>query len=180
MYPEDGMVSQMKIWLEQNDSSVQLVNSGVSGDTTAGGRARINWTLEEGFDGIIILLGGNDLLRGINVEESRSNLRAILEETSSRDLPTLLVGHEAPSNYGQDYKAEFEQIFLDLDKEFNLILFPKIFDPIEKLGPREEVREIYFQDDMLHPNKEGVHKIVNELGPYVVELIQTISESDQR
>lgn len=173
------MVSQMNEWLKLNDSPVQLVNSGVSGDTTAGARARINWTLEEGFDGIIILLGGNDLLRGIDINESRNNLRVILEETSKRNLPTLLVGHEAPSNYGQEYKAEFEQIFLDLSKEYNVNLFPKIFDPIDKLGPREEVREIYLQDDMLHPNKEGVHKIVNELGPFVLELISEIRDSEK-
>ena len=179
LYPEDGMVAQMTDWLVKNNSPVQLVNSGVSGDTTAGGKARINWTLAEEFDGIIILLGGNDLLRGIDVRESRSNLRTILAETSSRNLPTLLIGHEAPSNFGQDYKTEFEQIFRDLSTEYNLILFPRIFNPLDKLGTREEVREIYFQEDMLHPNKDGVHKIVNELGPYVLELIQEINSSNE-
>ncbi len=177
LYPEDGMVAQMQKWLEQQNNTVQLVNSGVSGDTTAGGKARINWTLEEGFDGIIVLLGGNDLLRGINVDESRSNLRAILEEATKRNLPTLLIGHEAPSNYGYEYKTEFEQIFQDLAREFDVMLFPRIFDPIDKLGTREVVREIYFQDDLLHPNREGVHKIVNELGPHVQELIQEINKS---
>ncbi|MYE36031.1 MAG: arylesterase [Rhodobacteraceae bacterium] len=180
LYPEDGIVSQMQEWLDQRKTPIILTNSGVSGDTTAGGKARINWTLQEGFDGIIILLGGNDLLRGIDVGESRNNLRAILEVTAESKLPTLLIGHEAPSNYGQDYKAEFEQIYQDLSNEFDIILFPRIFDPIDKLGSREEVREIYFQDDLLHPNREGVHKIVNELGPYVLELIQVIKESRQK
>ena len=180
LYPEDGIVSQMQEWLDQRKIPIILTNSGVSGDTTAGGKARINWTLQEGFDGIIILLGGNDLLRGIDVGESRNNLRAILEATAESKLPTLLIGHEAPSNYGQDYKAEFEQIYQDLSDEFDIILFPRIFGPIDKLGSREEVREIYFQDDLLHPNREGVHKIVNELGPYVLELIQVIKESRQK
>lgn len=179
LYPEDGIVSQMQEWLDQRNTPIILTNSGVSGDTTAGGKARINWTLQEGFDGIIILLGGNDLLRGIDVGESRNNLRAILEVTAESKLPTLLIGHEAPSNYGQDYKAEFEQIYQDLSNEFDTILFPRIFGPIDKLGSREEVREMYFQDDLLHPNREGVHKIVNELGPYVLELIKVIKESRQ-
>ncbi len=177
LYPEDGMVAQMQTWLDENNVSALVVNSGVSGDTTAGGKARINWTLEECFDAIIILLGGNDLLRGIDVEESHSNLRSILEETFQQSLPTLLIGHEAPSNYGQDYKREFENIYQELSIEFDTILFPKIFDPIDQLGPREDVWERYFQDDMLHPNKEGVHKIVNELGPYVLELIKRLDEA---
>ncbi len=174
LYPEDGMVSQMQEWVHQRRSDVTFINSGVSGDTSAGGLARLNWTLVEGFDGIIILLGGNDLLRGIDYQETRRNLTGILEILAQEGLPTLLVGHEAPSNFGQEYKQEFERIYNDLGEKYDVLLFPRVFAPLQELGSNDEIRMKYFQDDQLHPNAEGVQIIVNAMGQMVLSLIDQI------
>ncbi|MCY4446835.1 MAG: arylesterase [Rhodobacteraceae bacterium] len=177
LYPEDGMVSQMQNLLDQKGIEVTLVNSGVSGDTTAGGLARLDWTLADGFDGIIILLGGNDLLRGIDYNETRANLTGIMEILKEKEIPALLIGHEAPSNFGPEYKREFERIYTDLSAEYGVLLFPRVFAPIQALGTNEDVRLEYFQDDQLHPNTKGVQIIVNALEDFVLMLLEQISNS---
>lgn len=98
--PEDGLVPQLQRWLEANGAEVTLINAGVSGDTTAGGLARIDWTLTDEVDALIVALGGNDVLRGIAPEAVRANLDGILTKATARDLPVLLVGTEAPQNFG--------------------------------------------------------------------------------
>ncbi|RMD46550.1 MAG: arylesterase, partial [Alphaproteobacteria bacterium] len=105
-----GFVPQLERWLRERGHDVELVNAGVSGDTTAGGRARIGWTLAGGADALIVALGGNDVLRGLPPEEARANLEAILAEAEARGIPVLLIGIDAPGNYGPDYERAFEAI----------------------------------------------------------------------
>ena len=151
-----------------------LENGKTSEVKSTGGLARIDWTLAEGFDGIMILLGGNDVLRGIDVQETRRNLAGILSAVAQHGIPALLIGHEAPSNYGQDYKRAFETIFTDLSQEYDVLFFPSVFEPITKRGDLASVRAAYFQEDLLHPNREGVHIIVNALAEKVWMLLEQI------
>ncbi len=170
--PEDGFVSQMNRWLAENGADAVVVNAGVSGDTTAGGLARINWTLESNPDALIVVLGGNDLLRGLFPEQTRSNLDGILARIAEAGLPALVIGQEAPGNFGPEYKAEFESIYPDLSAKYRTLLFTRFFAPLESEGGRERARERFLQDDGLHPNPAGVAVIVAAVGPSVLKLIQ--------
>ncbi len=173
LYEEDGLVAQLEKWLIDHGEHVSLVNAGVSGDTTAGGVARINWTLTPDIDAVIVLFGGNDLLRGIYPEESRRNMDRILDELTSRNLPTLLIGHEAPSNFGPEYKKDFESIFPALAEKYNVLLYPRFFAAIDAMGERDKTRQLYLQEDQLHPNRDGVLLIANDLGEHVRKLLRS-------
>ncbi|WP_112324239.1 arylesterase [Oceanibium sediminis] len=173
---EDGFVPRLEAWLNEHSGyAVTLINAGVSGDTTAGGRARIDWTLSEEVDGVIVALGGNDLLRGIDPAVTRENLDVILGEIAARDLPAVLAGVPAPSNYGPDYKAAFDGIFPELAEKHGAILYPSF---LAGLGTGEDVgaARSLMQGDGIHPNAEGVAAIVADIGPVVLELVERAAE----
>ena len=161
----EGFVPQLDAWLAENGRpEAEVVNMGVSGDTTAGGAARLDWALGEGADAVIIALGGNDLLRGIDPAASRDNLAKMLEATTERDLPVLLAGMQAPGNFGPEYKAAFDTMYPELAAEYGAILHPFFLEGL--IG-----QPGLFQDDRLHPNAEGVARMVEAIGPRVLELI---------
>ncbi|WP_459434564.1 arylesterase [Roseovarius sp.] len=165
-----GLVPQLDAWLAANGVEVDLINAGVSGDTTAGGAARVDWSLTPEVDAMIVTLGGNDLLRGLDPSGARSNLRAILESARSRDVEVLLVGMKAPGNYGAEYQTAFDSIYPDLAQEFGTLYFENFFAGLGQDDPAQARR--YFQPDGIHPNSEGVERIVEALGPAVVDLVQ--------
>jgi acyl-CoA thioesterase-1 len=161
----DGFVPQLDAWLAENGHpEVEVVNMGVSGDTTSGGRARLGWALGDGADALILELGGNDMLRGVDPAVSRDNLRAMLEELAARDIPVLLAGIEAPLNYGPEFKAAFDGMYADLSAEYGTLLYPSFVDGL--VGEPG-----LMQSDGIHPNADGVAKIVEGIGPLVLELI---------
>ncbi|MEO1273965.1 MAG: arylesterase [Pseudomonadota bacterium] len=167
---EDGFVPQLTDWLAANGhGDVTVINAGVSGDTTAGGLARVAWTLTDEVDAVIVALGGNDLLRGIQPAVSRSNMEGIVAEISAAGLPVLVAGMEAPGNYGPDFKAEFDAIYPDVAETSGALLYPSF---LGGLGARDldEARAL-MQPDGIHPNAEGVARIVADMGPLVSELI---------
>ena len=170
--PDDGFVPQLNRWLQDKNVQATIVNAGVSGETTQGGLARIAWTLETEPDAFILALGGNDVLRGLNPEQSRQHLTGILSQVSEANIPILLIGQIAPQNYGQDYQESFESIFPDLAAQYDTLFFKEFFAPLESTGSPRFVRETYFQDDGLHPNAAGVGLIVDAIGPMVLELIE--------
>lgn len=166
----EGFVPQLQAWLRANGAPDAIViNAGVSGDTTAGGLARVDWTLTEDVEGVIVALGGNDLLRGIDPATSRANLDGILNAVVARDLPVLLAGLPAPANYGAEYQQAFDAMFPELAAEHGAILYPSF---LSGLGGRDlaSVRAL-LQGDGIHPNAEGVRAIVAEMGPAVLDLI---------
>jgi len=165
-----GLVPQLDAWLAAKGVKVDLINAGVSGDTTAGGAARVDWSLSPEVDAMIVTLGGNDLLRGLDPSDARSNLRAILESARSRDVEVLLVGMKAPGNYGAEYQTAFDSIYPDLAQEFGTLYFENFFAGLGQDDPAQARR--YFQPDGIHPNSEGVERIVEALGPAVVDLVQ--------
>lgn len=173
----DGLVPQLQAWLDAQGATAQVINAGVSGDTTAGGLARLDWTLTPEVDALIVTLGGNDLLRGIDPATSRANLSAILARAQDRGLPVLLVGLPAPGNYGPDYKADFDAIYPELAQEFGALLVENLFAPLTDGAADAGAATPYMQDDGIHPNAEGVRRIVQELGPKVQELIARVADS---
>jgi acyl-CoA thioesterase-1 len=171
---EEGFVPQLQAWLTAQGQDVVVVNAGVSGDTTAGGLARLDWSLTPQVDAMIVTLGGNDLLRGIDPAASRANLDAILKGAQTRQLPVLLVAMSAPGNYGPEYKRDFDAIYPELAAQYGALLAPGFFAPLLQEGADPAGLAQYLQPDGLHPNKDGVAKIVAGLGPQVLELLAKV------
>ncbi|WP_050929592.1 arylesterase [Aestuariivita boseongensis] len=168
---EDGFVPQLQRWLAGQGADVRLINAGVSGDTTAGGAARVAWTLTPDVDAMIVALGGNDLLRGIDPVVSRANIEAILREAQARDVDVLLVGMEAPGNYGADFKAQFDAIYPDLSATYDTLYLESFFAGFgEAAEDPARLRDV-MQGDGIHPNAKGVAQIVEGIGPKVLDLI---------
>ena len=163
--PDQGLVPQLQSWLAAQGAEVTVLNAGVSGDTTAGGLSRLDWSLTPETDALMVTLGGNDMLRGLPPEEARANLSAILEGAKSKGLPVFLVGMEAPGNYGAEYKAAFDAIYADLAAEFGATLYPFFFQGMTEGDPDPAAMRPFMLEDGIHPNAEGVAKIVADLGP---------------
>jgi acyl-CoA thioesterase-1 len=174
---EDGFVPQLQAWLEARGYDVALVNAGVSGDTTAGGLARAAWTLTPDVDAMIVALGGNDLLRGLPPEASRANLEGILQAADTAGVEVLLVGLQAPGNYGPDYQRDFDAIYPDLAAQYATVYAPNFFDGMlgTSTGDPGDLATL-MQADGIHPNARGVQLIVEGLGPQVEALIARLPE----
>ena len=174
---EQGFVPQLQRWLDGQGADVRLINAGVSGDTTAGGAARVAWTLTDDVDAMIVALGGNDLLRGIDPALSRANVEAILQEASGRDVDVLLIGIRAPGNYGADYKAQFDAIYPELSEAYDTLYLENFFVGFgEAASDPAQLRDV-MQSDGIHPNANGVAQIVEGIGPKVLELIDRAGTS---
>jgi acyl-CoA thioesterase-1 len=168
--PEEAFPVQLETWLRANGApEATVVNAGVSGDTTAGGLARLEWSLSEGADALIVALGGNDMLRGIDPESSRANLDAILTAAGERGLPVLLSGMQGPLNYGADWKRAFDAMYPDLAEKHGAL-----YDPFFLEGVQDD-RSLW-QSDGLHPNAEGVAVIVERIGPLALDLVEAARE----
>lgn len=148
--------AQLQAALRDGGMNATVVNAGVSGDTTAAGRQRFVFTLDSQQtkpDLLILELGGNDLLRGLPVEQTRANLEAMLAEAQSRDIPVLLMGMRAPPNYGGEYQRQFDAIYPDLAREYGADLVP--FFPEAVVGQADLI-----QADRIHPTAQGVVALV--------------------
>lgn len=173
LVPEEGFVAQLQDWLEARGVEAEIQNAGVSGDTTRGGLSRADWTLTGDVEAMILALGGNDLLRGIDPAQSRANLDGILRKAQAAGVEVLVVGLQAPGNYGADFKSEFDAMFLELATEYGALYAESWFDG---LRGAEGAQPDYFQPDGIHPNARGVALIVEGLGPRVLELIERASD----
>ena len=136
--------------------SYEVINGGLSGETSAGGLRRINWVLQRDIDVMILELGGNDGLRGIDLSSTKENLQQIINRAKAKnpDIKIIIAGMQVPPNLGMEYTKEFQDLYPSLAEKNNLTLIPLILD---KVGGRDE----YMQSDQIHPNIEG-HKIVAE------------------
>lgn len=166
---EAGFVPQLDAWLADRGHEVELINGGVSGDTTAGGAARVGWSLTPEVDAMIVALGGNDMLRGIDPAVAKENLAEILETAEDAEVAVLLVGMQAPGNYGPDYKQAFDAIYPALARAYDTLHVDSFFKGLGTEDPAQ-ARD-FFQPDGIHPNADGVERIVEGLGPAVVDLI---------
>lgn len=166
----EGLVPQLQAWLDAQGAEVTLINAGVSGDTTAGGLSRLDWSITPETDAMIVTLGGNDLLRGLPPAESRSNLDAIVKSATDRGLAVLLVPMQAPGNFGPDFKADFDAIYPALSSQYDTLITDSFFTPLTGGSTDPATLTPWMQPDGIHPNKEGVAKIVAALGPRVMDL----------
>jgi acyl-CoA thioesterase-1 len=159
---------RLKKSLKSNGIAVDIINAGVSGDTSSGGRDRLDWSVPEGTEAVILELGANDALRGIDPTVTRAALSDILTRLKARGIAVLLCGMVAPPNYGSDYSARFNAIYPDLAKSFGVPLYPFFLE-----GVAADAR--LNQADGLHPTAEGVEVIVKNILPAVEAFLGTIS-----
>lgn len=173
----EGFVPQLRDWLEAHDIAARVENHGVSGDTTAGGLARVDWALGDHVGAMIVALGGNDLLRGLPPEASRANLDGILAAAAASDVEVLLIGLRAPGNYGPEYQAEFDAIYPDLAARYDALYVESFLAPLSDAagGDLAAAVSAYMQPDGLHPNAAGVALIVEAVGPQVAALLRRVS-----
>lgn len=175
--PEDqGFVPVLARWLVSEGHAVQVVNAGVSGDTSAGGAARVEWSLAEGADAMIVTLGGNDLLRGLDPALTRANLAQILQVADQKGVKVLLMAMEAPGNYGPAYRDQFDAIYADLAQEYGVMLGESFLKPLMRGEDDISVMRDLMQADGIHPNAQGVEKIVAAVGPKVLELLESVAK----
>ncbi|UWQ20016.1 arylesterase [Jannaschia sp. W003] len=170
----EGFVPALQAWLEREGVDAVVENAGVSGDTTAGGLARVDWSLASEPDAAIVALGGNDLLRGIDPASSRANLDGILTKLDAAGVEALLVGLEAPGNFGPDYKAAFDAMYPEVAEAHGALHEASFLGPLVAELTPAEARARYMQPDGIHPNAEGVQVIVEALGPRVAELVARV------
>jgi len=159
-----GFTAKLEAALKAKGVSARVVNAGLSGDTTAGGLARLDWALEPKPDFAIVELGGNDGLRGLDPKETRANLDAILTKLKAKSVPTLLAGMYAPPNMGPDYGKAFNALFPELAAKHGVAFYPFFLDGV---AAQRELN----QPDGIHPNAKGVDVIVERILPYVLKLI---------
>lgn len=165
----EGFVPQLERWLAGQGIAARVINGGVSGDTTAGGAARVEWSLTPEIDAMILALGANDMLRGIDPAVSRANLAVILDAAAARQVEVLLVRVPASGNFGPDYKAEFDALYPDLAACYDTLY---VEDFLAGLGAgTPDAARPFLQPDAIHPNAEGVARIVAAIGPAVAELV---------
>lgn len=162
---EEAFPAQLEAELAERGYAVTVLNGGVSGDTTAGGLARLDWALADEPDLVMVALGANDGLRGIDPAASRENLAAILERLTADGYPTLLAGMYAPPNLGREYSEAFNAIYPDLAEAYDVALYPFFLEGVA-------TDPALNQGDGIHPNPAGVEVIVENIAPDVVDLIE--------
>jgi acyl-CoA thioesterase-1 len=163
----EGFEAQLQQALEARGHPVSIIDGAVSGDTSAGGRARLDWTLGDGADAAIVELGANDGLRGLDPKDMEANLAAILDALAAKHIPVLLTGMYAPPNLGPDYQNSFRAVFDRLGKRPGVL-----YDPFFLEGVAMQPGLI--QADRLHPNADGVKREVARLLPLVERLLGEI------
>jgi acyl-CoA thioesterase-1 len=154
--------------LKANGIEVEMINAGVSGDTSSGGRDRLDWSVPEGTQAVILELGANDALRGTDPAVTRAALSDILTRLKARKITVLLCGMLAPPNYGSEYAARFNAIYPELSKSFGVPLYPFFLEGVAADAKLN-------QADGLHPTEEGVDVIVKNILPMVEALLGTLS-----
>ena len=163
--PKEAFTTRLEQRLKANGLNVEVVNAGVSGDTSKGGLARIDWSVPDGTRLVIVELGANDALRGISPAATAKNLDAIISRLSQRGIAVLLTGMLAPPNMGQDYEAAFNAIYLELGKKHNVPLYPFFLEGVAA-DPKLN------QADGIHPNAAGTAVIIERLSPLVEKLVR--------
>ena len=160
--------SRLQKALSDKGIKVDMINAGVSGDTASGGRDRLDWSIPEGTEAVILELGANDALRGIDPAVTRAALTDILTRLKARKIAVLLCGMVAPPNYGSEYAAKFNMIYPELSKSFGVPLYPFFLEGVAADAKLN-------QADGMHPSAEGVDVIVKNILPIVEAFLGAIS-----
>lgn len=166
----EGFADKLGDWLAARGHTVQILNASLSGDTTAGGLARLDWSLPSSStpDALLLELGANDAMRGLPPEEIQRNLDILVSRLKARGIAILMAGMRAPRNWGDAYENDFNAIYKALAQKHSVALYPFF---LEGVAAQPELN----QNDGIHPNSNGVQYIVERIGPKVVELLKAAS-----
>lgn len=168
--PSESYTAQLEAALKAKGHKVVMTNAGVSGDTTSAGLSRIDWSVPDGTDGVILELGANDALRGIAPEQSEKNLDAMLARLKERGIPVLLAGILAPPNMGGDYAEKFNPIYKRLADKYAVPLYPFFLDGVTTV-PGMQI------EDGMHPNAKGIAVMVERTLPMVEAFLGEIGSA---
>jgi acyl-CoA thioesterase-1 len=160
----EAFPARLQARLKDDGIDVKMINAGVSGDTTTDGLARLDWALADKPDFVILALGANDALRGIDPKIVRANLDKMIDKIKASGAKILLVGMLAPSNWGVDYEQAFDRIFPEAAKAHDVPLYPFFLDGVA-MNPTLN------QPDGLHPNQRGIAVLVDRIAPLVAKMI---------
>ena len=160
----EGFTEKLQAALKARGQDIEVVNAGVSGDTTSGGLSRLDWSIPDGTQLVILELGANDMLRAVSPEIAENNLDAMLARLKARKIPVLLAGMRAAPNLGADYQAAFDAIYPRLAAKYGVALYPFFLDGVAA-DPK------LTQEDGLHPSAKGVEIIVGRMLPVLEKLI---------
>jgi acyl-CoA thioesterase-1 len=166
---QDAFPAKLQKALQAKGIAADMINAGVSGDTSSGGRDRLDWSVPDGTEGVIVELGANDAMRGIDPDLTRAALTDIVGRLKARKIAVMLCGMLAPPNFGADYGARFNSIYPDLAKQFDLPLYPFFLEGVAADAKLN-------QADGIHPTAEGVDIVVNNMLPTVEAFLRTIGE----
>ncbi len=161
---KDAFPVKLEAALKAKGHDVEVINAGVSGDTASGGLARLDWSVPDKVDAVILELGANDALRGTEPAATRKALDDTIRRLKSRDIPVLLAGMQAPRNMGPDYIAAFDRIYPELAREHGVLFYPFFLAGVA-------AQSQFNQRDGIHPTADGVDVIVRGILPYVEKLI---------
>lgn len=164
---EAAFPARLEAALRAKGFAVEIANAGVSGDTPSGGLARLDWSVPEGTDAVILELGANDALRGLDPKVTRAALDAILRRLGERRIAVLLAGMRAPPNMGADYGRAFDAIFPDLAAAHDVVFYPFFLDGVA-------AERVLNQGDGMHPTAAGIDAIVERILPKAEELIARV------
>ena len=165
----ESFPAQLEIALKKRGHEVEIVNAGVSGDTTSGGVSRLDWSIADGTQAVILVLGANDMLRGMEPELARKNLDEMIRRLKARKIEVLIGGMRAAPNLGADYAAKFDSMYAELAKEHDVLIYPFFLDGVA--GQRE-----LNMNDGIHPTPKGVSLIVERIMPSVESLIERVKK----
>ncbi len=165
----ESFPAQLENALRKKGHNVEIVNAGVSGDTTSGGLSRLDWSVQDGTDAVIVVLGANDMLRGMEPEIARKNLEQIVSRLKARKIEVILGGMRAAPNLGADYAKKFDTIYADLAKEHDILIYPFFLDGVA--GQRD-----LNLSDGIHPTPKGVSLVVERILPSVESLIERVKK----
>jgi acyl-CoA thioesterase-1 len=165
---EAAFPSRLEKALQAKGHKVEILNAGVSGDTSTGGRDRLDWSIPDGTDAVIVELGANDALRGLDPAITRAALEDIIKRLQARKIAVMLAGMYAPRNYGSEYAAKFDAIYPDLAKAYGVPLYPFFLD-----GVAAEAK--LNQADGMHPTAEGIDQIVQRILPAVEAFLTNVA-----
>ena len=168
--PANAFPPKLEAELRERGHNVQLLQAGVSGDTTTGGRSRLEWSLAEKPDAVIVALGGNDALRAVNPAVTSDNIDFIVRRIQQDGIPVLIAGMLAPPNLGRDYGERFNSIFPNVAAETGALIYPFFLEGVAAVPELN-------QGDRIHPNIDGVSIIVSRMAPIVEKLIDRVMEN---
>ena len=169
--PGEGFPEQLQLALNARNIEVVIIGAGVSGDTTSGGLARLDWSVPDGTNGVILELGANDAMRGLPFALAEKNLDTMLARLKLKNIAVLLAGMRAPPNMGEDYQRGFDAIYQRLADKHNIALYPFFLDGVAA-NPKLNL------SDGIHPNQAGIAIMIERILPHVERLIEQINNGN--